>query len=50
MSMQGLVPPKPSSLQPDYKLSDLAVQLDVEKALANKEQYNIDSLLQFQRL
>ena len=48
--MQGLTPPKPSLLDAETKLCNLAVQLDLEKANAAQDMYNIKALLEFQRL
>lgn len=48
--MQANEPPKPSLLNPDTKLGDLAVKLDLEAAAKHQDKYLIDSLVKFQRL
>ncbi|KAG8984365.1 hypothetical protein FRB94_008013 [Tulasnella sp. JGI-2019a] len=48
--MQANEPPKASLLNPDTKLGDLAVQLDLEEAAKHQDKYLIDSLIKFQRL
>ncbi|KAG9041894.1 hypothetical protein FS837_011620 [Tulasnella sp. UAMH 9824] len=47
---ESLAPPKPSQLKQDVQLADLAVKVDTEKVAANQEAYQIQSLLEFQRL
>ena len=42
--------PKPSSLNPNAQISSLAVNLNIEEALKNPNEYFIDELLEFQRL